>query len=779
MPGWYIHMDAAREAIVNLNGNANAAAVFAADSGPSATDLQSVVHGNPAYYALGAIGPDIFFLLPDFKPPAGTALWGAANLIRELFTWWDENFLGPYEDLIGPIEDNLSDEVDAVTGGLASSLSAIFSQAIKYLEDFVILLIARQYDVFGLLSSGVPQGFDEQVFFWSDMLHYRKTYEFAHALWKNASTDAQKAFALGWMTHLATDVTGHCFVNEKCGGPYRLHWQRHHLVENHMDAKVYDSEHGAQGIYNMMSNAALHLWLAFNPDGTSRIDFTNFPQPGPSYATGDKTPDILDRKSKWDVDSDLPDDLAQLLADTLKSVFNNSIAATNVDACAAAPQIIEAIANDHVDGYVTSDDIVNCYWWLYKYVKWTTTDYYSIRRPDPPDVINVQPFPSPPGTGASDPGPGASDDSAWQDFLDILLAIFAWLVYIAQVLAYPVTVLVGIITSAGTYPIREVLYETLELPLYNAWLALHWYLSMSGFLMPMQGEINPGLMTLGVGVTDTWAGIDASLNDFSGGLGGTATPQSEPTGHDRSREYPRDVVLDQNTFVTNLINSALSKTCSGAGTGQSGLAGVGPSEFTRPWRYPASNDVNQNVPFEFPFSVASPYVSGQDPTVLLGGSPGDNGGRAKFEACNSEAETISTAHSQLQANQHLGDPVDYSSYLIAKLTRDAAGDTTHPIANFNLDSDRGYGYKCWDWVRSGDVIGVPTPYFRGSSYDTPPDVHGHRAYHAPVAPGTGWCSDDIMPPAPATGASSIPSMQDESKERPVRIRYIDIEKKYV
>src|SRR5947209_15501047 len=42
----------------------------------------------------------------------------------------------------------------------------------------------------------------------------------------------RSAFALGWMSHLATDVAGHCFVNEKCGGPYRLHWQRHHLIEN-------------------------------------------------------------------------------------------------------------------------------------------------------------------------------------------------------------------------------------------------------------------------------------------------------------------------------------------------------------------------------------------------------------------------------------------------------------------------------------------------------------------------------------------------------------------
>ena len=36
--------------------------------------------------------------------------------------------------------------------------------------------------------------------------------------------------------------------------------------------------------------------------------------------------------------------------------------------------------------------------------------------------------------------------------------------------------------------------------------------------------------------------------------------------------------------------------------------------------------------------------------------------------------------------------------------------------------------------------------FRGAQYDPATDPHGHRTYHAPVAPGSGWCSDDIAPP---------------------------------
>ena len=78
----------------------------------------------------------------------------------------------------------------------------------------------------------------------------------------------QQAFALGWMSHCATDVAGHPFTNAKCGGPYRTHWQRHHVIENHMDALVYrDSTARSDGVnYYSLDTAALHFRLAFQPD---------------------------------------------------------------------------------------------------------------------------------------------------------------------------------------------------------------------------------------------------------------------------------------------------------------------------------------------------------------------------------------------------------------------------------------------------------------------------------------------------------------------------------
>lgn len=43
----------------------------------------------------------------------------------------------------------------------------------------------------------------------------------------------------------------------------------------------------------------------------------------------------------------------------------------------------------------------------------------------------------------------------------------------------------------------------------------------------------------------------------------------------------------------------------------------------------------------------------------------------------------------------LGDPITFSTYLIGQIVGNPAFS-----ANFNLDADRGFGYLCWDWVRS-------------------------------------------------------------------------------
>jgi hypothetical protein len=761
MPGLYAHMDVARAALSNLGASAGSAAIFASN-GPGAPALESIALNNPAYSALGAIGPDMFFLLPDFKGDTGTYLWGAANFIRDTYTWLDDNFLGPWEDALGPIGMNSADELGALTGGLSSQLGNIASETISFLKDAIITLMSRQYDVFGVLSSGVQDGYDEKSFFWSDMFHYRKTSEFGHYLFakaRDSGNEAHMAFALGWISHIATDVTGHAFTNEKCGGPYRLHWQRHKLVENHMDAKILDNEHGTDEIYNQLSNSALHLWITFNGDGTSRHDFFDA-QPGPTYSTGDQTPDILDRHSKWDVDSDLPDEVAMFLSEAIVEFFTDDRldVAAPTGAVSSHPVIIEDI-QPGTQGYPDAEALRAMYWWLTKYLKFTTTDFYKMRYPDF-DAIIIEPFPSPPGSGSSMPGPGGEDDNPWADALSLLLSIFAWIAYIGQVVAWALTVLPGIIASLATMPLRYLIYEYLEVPLYNAWMALHFYLAHTGFANPMKSEMNPGLMTLGVAPQNSWAQVEAALSDLSGGIGSPLGAGDEPSGDDQREGLPKEVVVDTPANV-----SLLSQLLDLAGV-QGCPPGIIPSEFLRPWLYPSRNMDGSAILTE-PLDTASdlhasPYPGGTDATVLMASSPGDAAARVQFESAMSELETLQAQVDHLKSQRTLGGPIDFTTYLVARLTRDNPG----TITNFNLDSDRGYAYLAWDWLRDGQLTGTPEAYV-----DTGAAGHNLHDYPPPVAPGYGWCEEDVAPPAPTT--------HDPRAPQPVKIRYIDREDKFV
>lgn len=798
MPGWYIHMDVARKAISSLSSNSGASTLLSS-GGPTSSDIINIVNdpANAAYVALGAIGPDLFFLLPDFGAGIQQNLFSAAQTIKDIYTTLDDIFIGPYSDQMTAIDLNSTD----INNQFGAGFPQIYADTLRFVNQFLIdaklVLLTRQMDIFGLLGSGVPKGCDEQAFFWSDMLHYRKTYEFAAALWKNAMGNPRfKAFALGWMSHLATDVAGHCFVNEKCGGPYRLHWQRHHLVENHMDAKVYDSEHGGDAIYQMLSCSALHLWIAFNPDGSSHVNFFNN-QPGPTYMDEDTTPAILDRKGKWDFDSDMPDDLAQFVADTLRDVYNPTVVAGPKGQCSQHPLNIANIVNGS-DGFPTKDNIVTTYWYLYHYVKMTTTDFYKMRKPDPPSEFATIISPSPPGTGAADDGPGASP-SFLHNVFEIIFEILAWIEFLFQTAEAWVANAWASFTFPLTYKVREFLYETIELPVYNAWAALHWYLSMTGFVSPMTDEINPALTTLGLGTDGVWQTILNAIGDPVGGLnsimsgggpaGGLNIPPTmlEPSGSDLDNTYPHDVVvdpmsalnathidpsnltsssLDPTGVLTSLIVNHLIKPCKKEGD----TAGEIPSEFLRPWLWPSNDNTGDIVPSETTINApASPYKSMQDVTALMGNVPGNVTARNHFESATNESDTIQYIQQHLPHGEYLGDPIDYTAYVIAWLTRD----NPQNIANFNLDSDRGYGYLCWDWVRSKDkALTAILDKYKGQPNEC--------RYRAPLHPGAGWCENDIDPNAnlPPMGSPDRPSVYDGDMTKPVRIRYIDREDKF-
>ncbi|MBS1533375.1 MAG: hypothetical protein JSU01_23955, partial [Bacteroidetes bacterium] len=69
-----------------------------------------------------------------------------------------------------------------------------------------------------------------------EFLRWHKTGDFARALFSNATSDNQKAYAFGWLSHVSASVTTEPFVNNITGGPYRTHWWRNRLVGNYIDS---------------------------------------------------------------------------------------------------------------------------------------------------------------------------------------------------------------------------------------------------------------------------------------------------------------------------------------------------------------------------------------------------------------------------------------------------------------------------------------------------------------------------------------------------------------
>jgi hypothetical protein len=140
-----------------------------------------------------------------------------------------------------------------------------------------------------------------------------------------------------------------------------------------------------------------------------------------------------------------------------------------------------------------------------------------------------------------------------------------------------------------------------------------------------------------------------------------------------------------------------------------------------------------------------------------------------------EAQTISIAATLLPAGEHLGDPKDFTTYLVARLTRDKLDPAT--ITNFSLDADRGYGYLSWDLLRYRDRTSTPSA-FRGSG----DPGHGgavtpvsQRVYNTPVKAGYGWDPKDQLG---LNGQPPLVSFDPGDPQAKVTIRYIGREGKF-
>jgi len=662
MPGPYIHMSAMRAAAEALTRTpyvpATSDRINTKWTGRDTLELGRLMKEHPNFASLGAIGPDLFFFLPDFRDQGkielSSILVVVLRFLEGLYKTLDP-YISKYEKYLGPIGEDTGEEISRLTGGLSESVGAIAGELsgilVAALEDFV----TQQGDIFEFFSLGHNKGWDEQAFLWSDMLHYRRTGHFGRALWTGANkindpiaAEQTRAYALGYLTHLATDVTGHAFVNSIAGGPFRLHWQRHHLVENHMDAFWYLADPlkpGSGNQYPQLTESALYYDIAFSDSGD--------PVQRPPYPTGNTLRENYIRRRLLDLDSAIPEGhpLPSLLIETMTEIFYKG-------------DKHPAILRDN-DGKPSDQLIRDTYDLLFRFLKLTTLDGFNHEPPDLPKVWPNLDFPvfSDPHEDApgSDGGGGGHHGSWWDDFIDFVLSVIKVILYVLEVALWLATLPWALLADLVTYPLRLGLYYALELPLFHMLKSFRAVLVMTGYFAPMDDEIAFGLVHVGMPDPFTFSTVLHAVDNVFPNL--EPAPQLDDNPF-RDKNYPRQHPSD---------------------------------EFRHPWDYPADT-----IPVEKNPTTAGPYPRGATPSTLFANLATDATVRDNLEKAKTDAD-VDKIDLDLNAHQHLGDPVSFSQYLIWLESRDnpQKNKTQVPVVDWNLDADRGYGYHDWDWNRHG------------------------------------------------------------------------------
>ncbi|MFD1044812.1 hypothetical protein ACFQ1S_03960 [Kibdelosporangium lantanae] len=301
----------------------------------------------------------------------------------------------------------------------------------------------------------------------------------------------------------------------------------------------------------------------------------------------------------------------------------------------------------------------------------------------------------------NDPSRGVDLDDDSFSLLDLVLAIVAWVIYLAQVIVWLVTVLPCLIIDVLAFPAREVVYWAVVVPAWNLYILARRALVMSGFLTPKPEEIDLGLTTLGTagGTFSMAAALDSPLGDAA-----TVFQVTEPSGRHTNTSsfgldpaYPRGIVRDQPADIKAVDLPGMLGLTGPLRYAGDGINVFKPTEWIAPWRYPLTGQAGRGVPQEGAATHVGPFVVGDNSTVLLPGPSGSTVARNQLEDCRNPAETFATLDALLPNDLHLGGPVDYGIYLVGRMA--AGGSPEFSVPDFNLDSDRGYAWLCWDWDR--------------------------------------------------------------------------------
>ena len=762
------------------------------------------------FTAIGAIGPDLFYFSQDYNgQPLGplsdelmltlatyyyfdaayeddweplllilekvnSTMAALLRLLMKLHKIW-KDFLAIWNRTIGPLVSDIEKLGDALTGGLLSEFSTCLTEMKLAFEQVITQEAATFADIFTNFNTCVQKGFGEKLFLWSDMSHYRRPSALCQAFVDQANklaeageTDKSEqflAFALGYMTHLGTDTVAHSFVNEQCGGPFRNHPQRHHLIENHIDAwnysqtrdggKLTQDPWGHSKAYPDLSMSA--LWFAVQttletPEG----------DPRPSNPPDDPAA----RQNALDVDGEMPDWMAnsivQAMMDTFQdpeehpqiyqgssfqSAINDNLLTKSIeDATGHGPnkpltELLEGIAPTPPmtvrKGFPLPWQVKTMYKVMITFYRLQFNKGWELEKPKKPNFIILPPASDfedllqPPDLSGIDPS------NPVDDVCGILTALVEWIGKSIGAAIKLIEDLIKMLVSPLSYGPRTGLYK-LSIMVWDIVTKTHEVMAHLGFAIPhaeqrypngelrLPNEIDLPLITLGGTVDAAFREALAAAIDPLGSLSSSIFGFDGHHGLDRDQSVigAFHSVSDPKYPYYPVLRFLLNNKVEGW-------------EFHRPWAWPSisrrevSNeaDILENTKTETydpylgiePENNVSPNLRpGPYPLLTMPDvffrldAPVSLEVLHMYETSQTPLQTDKLNEEYLAGNElkysPLGDPIPFSAYLISQLVNKTGYST-----QFNLDSDRAFAYLTWDWVRD-----LPNP-------DNPENEPGHES----------------------------------------------------
>ena len=126
MPGWYVHMEAAHDTAGRLRDG-----ILPPGFTLTAAEAQQIgehCHTWRNYLALGSLGPDLFYLLPDFKNTTGQVIRQVVQWALDVWEVVEGEFVSKWEKWIDPISTNNSQLASQLTGGLSTQLAQVLDE---------------------------------------------------------------------------------------------------------------------------------------------------------------------------------------------------------------------------------------------------------------------------------------------------------------------------------------------------------------------------------------------------------------------------------------------------------------------------------------------------------------------------------------------------------------------------------------------------------------------------------------------------------------------------